>query len=348
MQKKVRWGVIGAGGIARRRTIPEGLDVASNAQLVGVYDTNVQSNMEVGQRFKATPYENVGALLAADLDAVYVATPVYLHAEQVAQSLRAGKHVLCEKPVALTAAEAQSVVSLAEQCQRQLGVGLMMRFHSQHQEALRLIRAGRLGQPVFARAQLSCWYPKLDGAWRQNPKLGGGGSLADMGIHCIDLLEMFFGPVASVACQISSLVHGYESEDSAVAMLRFENGAMGIVDTFFCLPDEACKNLLELYGSDGSILARGTIGQGSQGEMTFYSRPQGQGYDAQQTREIQQGVELRPAPINMYRAEIEEFSQAILDGRESQLAHGRGLHGQKILQACYESARTSKTVQVPA
>ena len=100
--------------------------------------------------------------------------------------------------------------------------------------------------------------------------LGGGGSLVDMGSHCIDLLEMFFGKVKSVSCFINNSVHDYESEDSALVSLFFENGAMGSVDTYFCIPDNSSKNILELYGSKGSILAKGTIGQGSAGEMTAY------------------------------------------------------------------------------
>ncbi len=346
MPDSIRWGVVGSGGIARRRTIPEGIVPASNARLVGVYGTNGNTNAEVAKAFGATPFDTLESLLATEMDAVYIATPVFVHAAQVAQCLRAGKHVLCEKPLALNVAEAQSLVELAGKCKLQLGVGLMMRLHSQHQEAQKMIAAGKLGRPVYARAQLSCWYPPLQGAWRQNPGQAGGGSLADMGVHCIDLLEMFFGPVASVSCQISRLVHNYETEDSSIVMLTFENGAMGTVDTFFCVPDESSKNVLELYGSEGSILAKGTIGQGSQGEMRLYSRPQGKGYDAQQSREQGEGVEIRPPAVNMYRAEIEEFSQALLDGKESELARGRGLRSQKLLHACYESARTSKTVRL--
>ncbi len=346
MQNCIRWGVVGSGGIARRRTIPEGIATASNACLAGVYGTNTKTNAEVAKAFGAAPFDSLKSLMAADIDAVYVATPVYMHAPQVAHCLGAGKHVLCEKPLALNVAEARTLMELAGECKLQLGAGLMMRFHSQHQEALRLIAAGKLGKPVYARAQLSCWYPPLEDAWRQNASRAGGGSLADMGVHCIDLLEMFFGPVASVNCQISTLVHNYETEDSAVVMLMFENGAMGTVDTFFCVPDESSKNVLELYGSEGSILAKGTIGQGSQGEMVFHARPQGKGYDAQQARDQADGVALCPPPVNMYRAEIEEFSQAILDGRESELARGRGLRSQKILQACYESAKTLKSVQI--
>jgi predicted dehydrogenase len=222
----------------------------------------------------------------------------------------------------------------------------MMRFHSQHQEARNLICSGKLGTPVYCRAQLSCWYPPLEGAWRQDPSQGGGGSLADMGVHCIDLLEMLLGPVVSVSCRTANLVHPYRSEDSAVATLEFENGALGTVDVFFCIPDEGSRNVLEVYGSEGSILAKGTIGQDSQGEMMFYSRSQGKGYDAQQEREAARGIALQPPPVNTYRAEVEEFSQAILDGRPSVLGGDAGLRSQRILAACYESARTQRTVEI--
>jgi len=222
----------------------------------------------------------------------------------------------------------------------------MMRFHSQHQEALKIIQSGKLGKPVYGRAQLSCWYPPLEGAWRQDPSQGGGGSLADMGVHCIDLLEMFFGPVVSVSCNIGNLVHSYRSEDSAVATLVFENGALGTVDTFFCIPDQSSQNVLELYGSEGSILAKGTISQGSKGEMVFQSRSPATGYDAQQDRDTGRGIELHPPPVNTYRAEIEEFSQAILEGRESGLGGDAGLKCQKILEACYESAKSARAVRV--
>ena len=346
MRNRIRWGVVGSGGIARRRTIPEGIAPASNAHLVGVYDTNLKANAEVAQAFGVRAFENLEELLAAEIDAVYVATPVSVHGEHVTCCMKAGKHVLCEKPLAMTVQEGQEVVALAEACKVQLGVALMMRFQSQHQEALKVIRSGKLGRAVYGRAQLSCWYPPIAGAWRQDPRQGGGGSLVDMGVHCIDLLEMFFGPVASVSCHIGSVVHPYASEDSAVATLVFENGALGTVDTFFCIPDDSSHNVLELYGSEGSILAKGTIGQGSEGEMVFYPRPQTNGYDAQQTRDTARGIVLNPPPVNTYRAEIEEFSQAILDGRESKLGGGRGLRSQRIVEACYASAQTSRSVSI--
>jgi predicted dehydrogenase len=168
----------------------------------------------------------------------------------------------------------------------------------------------------------------------------------DMGGHCIDLLEMFFGPVRAVSCFTSRTVHGYAAEDSAVASLFFESGALGVVDTFFCVPDEASQNRLELYGSMGSILARNTIGQGAAGEMIAYLGKDATGYDAQQSRAASGGVAITPLPVNPYRAEIEEFSQAILDNREPSNNAQIGLQSQRVLSACYESARTGKVVEL--
>jgi predicted dehydrogenase len=165
-----------------------------------------------------------------------------------------------------------------------------------------------------------------------------------MGGHCIDLLEMFFGPVRAVSCFTNRTVHAYASEDSAVASLQFANGALGVVDAFFCMPDEASQNRLELYGSLGSVLARGTIGQGDRGEMVGCLKKTGAGYDAQQTRATGGAVPMDPTPVNMYQAEIEEFSQALLDGREPSNNAQLGLQSHRVLAACYESASAGRAV----
>ncbi len=340
--------MIGSGGIARRRTIPEGILKADNAELSVVFDINAQANAEVAKESCAKEAGSIEALLDADIDAVYIATPAGLHSSQVQTCAKAGKHVLCEKPLGMTVAEAEAMIETCRQKAVKLGCALMMRFVTQHAEALKLIREGRLGKPTYARAQLSCWYPPIKGAWRQDPATGGGGALIDMGGHCIDLLEMFFGKVIRVSCFANNIVHDYKSEDSAVAMLFFENGAMATVDTFFCIPDNSSKNVLELYGSKGSILAKGTIGQGPAGEMVAFLEQEGKDYDAQQARTKAQGTIIAPQPVNTYQAEIEEFSQAIIEDREPLISAELGLRNQKILAACYESARSGKIIEVGA
>ena len=296
-------GVIGSGGIARRRTIPEGIMTARTPRWPPCTHTNAVTNAEVAAQFNAEPAGNLDALLNNGIDAVYVATPPGLHYEQVLECARAGKHVLCEKPLGMTVDEAGSMIAACRKAGVELGTAFMMRLLSQHQAALKLIEEGRLGRPTYGRAQLSCWYPPIKGAWRQDPATGGGGSLIDMGGHCIDLLEMFFGPVRRVSCFINNTVHDYTSEDSAVAMLRFENGALGTVDTFFCMPDESSKNVLELYGSKVRSWLRGTIGQGQAGQMTACLNMEAADYNAQQGRSAGQAVPIAPQPVNTYRTD---------------------------------------------
>lgn len=346
IENKVKWGVIGSGGIARRRTIPEGIALAEHAKLGSVYDINSEVNDAVAKEFYATAFLSIEELVNSDIDAVYVASPANMHLDHVIACAREKKHVLCEKPLGMTVKEAEKMIKICNDEGILLGTGLMMRFISQHQAALKLIQEGRLGKPVYGRAQLSCWYPPMEGAWRQNPVSGGGGSLMDMGSHCIDLLEMFFGKIRTVSCFINNSIHAYKSEDSAIVLLLFENGALATVDTFFCIPDNSSKNVLELYGSKGSILAKGTIGQDASGEMIAFLEEDNSGYNAQQVRNVGEGQVINPKPVNTYLAEIEEFSCAILENREPKNNARLGLQSQIVLSACYQSAKTGIAVRV--
>jgi predicted dehydrogenase len=346
MENKIKWGVIGSGGIAKRRTIPEGITKAEHAKLVAVFDTNPEANKSVAAEFNAVAVNSIKDLINSDIDAVYIASPADMHMEQVIECAKGKKHILCEKPLGMNVSEAEKMIRICRGEGVSLGVGLMMRFVEQHKAAQKIIQEGKLGKPVYGRAQLSCWYPPIQGAWRQDPKTGGGGSLMDMGSHCIDLLEMFFGKVKSVNCFINNNVHSYKSEDSAVVSLLFENGALGTVDTYFCIPDNSSKNVLELYGSKGSILAKGTIGQGLEGEMIAFLEGDSSGYSAQQERTAGGGIAINPKPVNTYLAEIEEFSCALIEKREPLNNFTLGLQSQKVLEACYKAAKSGKTIDI--
>lgn len=343
---KIKWAVLGSGGIACRRTIPEGILPARNASLTAVYDINKTINKEVSEQYGAYAADSIDELLGCDVDAVYIATPANMHCEQVEACVRAKKHVLCEKPLGLTVNDACQMSDICSRAGVMLGSAFMMQFHSQHKAALKMIRDGCIGKPIYARAQLSCWYPPIEGAWRQNPDLSGGGSLMDMGGHCIDLLEMFFGKIKKVSCFVNNTIHNYKSEDSAAVMLFFENGAIGVVDTFFCIPDICSENRLELYGSHGSIFGKGTIGQSQAGEMTAFLQQEAADYSAEQKRCQLRGIKIDPPPVNMYRAEIEEFSQSIIELREPANNAKLGIQSQIVIAACYESAKTGKVVDI--
>ena len=344
-RRKIRWGVIGSGGIARRRTIPEGIIGAEHAELAAVFNRSSEANAEVARTFHARPAATLAELLQGDVDAVYIASPPDAHLAQALACAAAGKHVLCEKPLATSPADAETMAAACRAAGVRLGTALMMRFQAQHLAAREMIAAGRIGRPVLARAQLSCWYPPITGAWRQDPARGGGGSLMDLGGHCLDLLEFFFGPIRALSCTTARIVHAYPVEDGAVVTAEFANGALGIVDTFFCIPDESSRNVLELYGSAGSLHASGTIGQGTSGEMVARLGGGG-GYDAGQQRVPVTDCAIAPAPVNMYRAEIEEFSRAVLEGREPANDAAIGVRSQRLLAACYDSARTRRRVEI--
>lgn len=129
---------------------------------------------------------------------------------------------------------------------------------------------------------LSCWYPDIEGAWRQTSELGGSGSLIDIRSHCIDVLEIVIdSKVKEVSCFTNTLVHRYPVKDTAMAILRFENGAEGVVDSCFSVSDASSKHRLEIYGTRGSIFAEGTIGQTPGGEMWAYLEKETKSYDAQ-------------------------------------------------------------------
>src|SRR6185436_1237503 len=114
MKAKIRWGVIGSGGIARRRTIPEGILPASNAELVAVWGRNPTTNAEVAHQFGARAAKTLGALLAEDVDAVYIASPNHAHLEQTRQAAAAAKHVFCEKPLGMNVAEAKGMLQACQ------------------------------------------------------------------------------------------------------------------------------------------------------------------------------------------------------------------------------------------
>ena len=344
---KVKFGVIGAGGIARRKTIP-GMLAAPNLQLEAVMDVADIAAIaaEFGVRKAYSKVEQVAA--DPEIQAVYIATPAHLHLEQIRICAAAGKHILCEKPLTLTSAEAREAVAVCRQHKVMLQEGYMMKFHGAHQAIKRLIDQGRLGKVVYIRAQLSCWYPPLPGAWRQDPAKGGGGSLIDMATHLYDLLDYFAGPIRRVVALTGNLVQGYASEDAATTLLELGNGAHATVDSFFCVPDEASRTRLEIYGSQGSIFTEGTIGQSTGGQAEGIFGLGAGAYDASQNKDVARTFgPLEFEKVNPYTAECTYFADCILKGREPALNGGdNAIRIMELTEKAYASARDGQVRRV--
>jgi predicted dehydrogenase len=349
--RQVSWGVIGAGGIASRRTLPGAVKSAPSARFVAVMDLSPEAARAAAEVFRIPRvYASEGELLAdPEVEALYIATPVQVHLAQILAAANAGKHVLVEKPIARTVAEAEEAIAACQRAGVLLGCGYMMRFHALHVAARELIARGELGRVVAGRAQLTCWYPPLPGAWRQDPRLGGGGALMDMGSHCIDLLEFLTGSkVAAVIAVNQSLVQSYESEDTSTVVMRLGSGAQMVVDSLFNVPDAASRGLLEVYGTRGALYGQGTVGQMPTGRIEVVLSDQGD-YDAQQERTPgERSFELQAEPVNMYAAEVEQFSVAMREGGRPAVDGEEALWNLKVVEACYRSGREGREIAVAA
>ncbi|MDR2759550.1 MAG: Gfo/Idh/MocA family oxidoreductase [Spirochaetaceae bacterium] len=348
--KKLSWGVIGAGGIADRRTLP-GMMLAKNASLAAVMEIEAGPAETLRKKYNAAKaYTSVEELLADPVvEAVYIASPVSAHYKQALAAAEAGKHILIEKPVALSLDEGKELVKICAEKKLQFSAGFMMRFHPCHRELREIISGGGLGKIVSLRAQLTCWYPEIPGAWRQDPALSGGGALMDMGIHCIDLLQYLTGSRAvRVSALIGTRIFSYAVDDSASLIMEFENGAHAFVDAFFNIPDDASENRLEIYGTGGCALAAGTIGQTGGGSCSLvYSNPGG--YNKNQNREESRGRQnLSWTEVNPYTLEIESFGDSLLNGNKPEVPAKEALQVQRVIACAYKAARENRTVEIPS
>lgn len=345
--RKVNFGVIGAGGIALRKTIP-GLMQTQNCRLVAVMNPR-NADAIAAKLGGIRAYDTEAALLAdPDVQAVYIASPVNCHVRQIQLAAEAGKHVLCEKPLTMTLAEGRVAVAACKRHRVFLQEGYMMKFHGAHQRIKELIDSGKLGRLVYLRAQLSCWYPPIPGAWRQNPKTGGGGALIDMATHLYDLLDFFAGPVKRIAALTGNLVQRYPSEDASTTLLEFKSGAHATVDCFYCIPDEASRTRLEIYGSQGAVLSEGTIGQSQGGTLEGIFGLGDAGYDAAQNKDVARKFAPIPFPqVNPYTAECEYFADCILQKKAPVLNDARNaLRILKLTEQAYASSRCRRTGRV--
>ena len=339
MNQKIRWGVIGAGGIADRRTIP-GMMLCDNAELVAV----MEINMELAEKCRAKwgckkAYDNEADLLAdPEIDAVYIASPVVLHAKQAMAAADAGKHILIEKPLAMTAEEGQKVVDYCESKGVKIAAGLMMRFGSYVQAMKKAIAEGKIGKPVSGYAQFTCWYPDIPGAWPQTKAASGGGAMMDMGVHCIDLMQYILDSNAKdVAAFHDTLSFHYEVEDSSSVLMRMENGCQCVVQSNFNIPDEAAKWRLEFFGDQGRLVGENVLGQIDGGTLDALFCGNVGGYDAQQNTKDIKGTSIDVEFGNMYTREIVSFGNSILNGLPLEVPASDAVQVQKVMEAAYRS-----------
>jgi predicted dehydrogenase len=285
----LKWLVIGVGDITTKRVIPALLE-EKRSELWGIVTRDPG---------KAAPYgvqvfTDLGVALAAGgADAVYVASPVFLHAPQTLASLGAGKQVLCEKAMAMNYAEARSVVEAARAAGKTLGVAYYRRTYPKLARAKELLRQGAIGQPLLAYITCYEWRSPAEvrRAWQFDPALAGGGPLFDIGSHRIDVLNFLFGEPQQVAAQLSNAVHVTAVEDGATVLIEYANKVRGIVDVRW--NTRVKRDEFRIIGTDGEM------------DLTPLSGP---------NLVYPGGREDLPPHANLHFPCIQNFVAAVLDG----------------------------------
>jgi 1,5-anhydro-D-fructose reductase (1,5-anhydro-D-mannitol-forming) len=244
----LNWIVIGIGDITIRRVIPA-IQAEKRSRLYGLVTRDPAKAAPYAARVWPTLDE---ALADPAVDAVYVGTPVFLHAPQTIQSLRAGKHVLCEKPMAMNEAEARAMVHAAEKSGKIFGAAYYRRFYPKVRRAKHLIEAAAIGKPVLAELTCHMWFDGTGSrSWLVDPSKAGGGPLFDIASHRIDVLNFLFGQPQRVTAQLSNVVHHYVVEDNATVMIEYAGGVRGVVDVRW--HSKVARDECRIRGTDGEM-----------------------------------------------------------------------------------------------
>ncbi len=251
-------GVIACGAIAQEAHLP---NYASHpkAHLVAVADIDEGRAKEVAARFGVpnvyTDYRDL--LKRDDIQAVSVCGPNCVHAEHTIAALKAGKHVLCEKPMTVSLAEANDMIAAAESTGLQLMVGFTHRFHHFNRKARDLVADNAIGRPLTIRVRFAhtgpytSWVAKSD--WFFKPKMAGGGAVLDMGIHALDIARFVLNQeLRTVSANLATLSHDIQAEDTAVISLEFLGGTLGYIETGW--HSGPGTSGIEIYGSRGTLI----------------------------------------------------------------------------------------------
>ena len=330
----LRWGLVGCGWVARDYVVPA-LVAAPPARLVALCDPDpaaLDRVAAVAGPGVATFTDLAAFLRTPGLDAVYVATPNHLHRPITEAAARAGKHVLCEKPMATTLADAEAMVAACRAAGVRYATAFDQRFHAAHRRLRALVAAGRLGTITAVRVHYACWTPPEwrpptdDGRhdnWRADPARAGGGAFLDLAPHGLDLTQTLLGEeLTKVHVLLQRRVHAYPVDDGAALVGRFAGGALLTMNVAYNCPDAFPRRTLELFGTDAMAVARNTMGQTPGGTLELTDARTG----ATAPVPIAPGEDVSP-----FQTGVEAFSRALLNHVLFPFPPERDLHTMRLL-----------------
>ena len=344
----VRFGIIGCG----TASIPvcEAILASPSVELAAVYDVNEELAEDIHRRFQVPTMRTLEALLAASwIDAVYIAVPHHLLATLTEQALKAGKHTLTEKPLAISLDDADRLIALADEQNRALGVFFEMRYAPAHEVARELIQSGAIGNITGVQIQtlidkpMTYWQSGYAGRsvnpWRGVKAQAGGGVLLMNTSHLLDAMLYVTGlKVTSVAAEIGTLAANVEVEDMASASLRFDNGAIGNIIAGAHIAGAQHNECCYLYGTQGQLRLPDPYGSGP---LQIYLNQSFDGYVAGQWHSIPL------QPVRVYERAIEEFTRAVQSGQCPPIDAHAARQVLSIVLAIYQAAAEKRTVKLP-
>ena len=303
----LRWGMIGSSGWADHTFAPAVARARGN-RLVAVLGSTAKG----AQAFAAKhgidgAYASLNELLAQPgIDAVWVASPPDLHRVQTVAALKAGKHVLCEKPMAVSVADCKAMTRAAVQADRQLRIGFNNRAHPELQKLAKAVAAGRFGEALQAHVQVYHPNPSAPPAWRQNQRRSGGWAIGDIGTHLLDVLCWLMpADAARASGHLSNRCWGFKTDDHAAVKVSFKNGALGSITA--CTGAAGGAPRVEFYGTRGYFILRGGLfGMPGELECSFKGKA---------------ATQVAVAGFDTYGGEVEQFAQAVR-GKACVLASG--------------------------
>lgn len=341
----VRFALIGCGKITERLALPQ-LQGCADARVTALIDKDRSTARRMAERFGLdhcriwTSWKRM--LQEAEVDAVAVNLPNVLHAEVAIAALEAKKHVMVEKPIALTLTEADAMVHAARANRRLLMVEHTQRFHPAHEVAYAVLRRGSLGRLTQLRGRIGHAGPEYWAgrrqSWYTDRRQSGGGALIDVGVHIVDMLRWLSGKeVRRIVCQATTLEKRLSVEDTASALLEFTDGTFGSVEASWTTrPYEVSTHF---YGEGGQLW---TDISAARPVSIQYCQRTG---DPNQPR----GKPLRPAVPASSRVggAYPTFIRSIMTGRPVAVPGEEGRRTLEVVLAAYASVRTGRWVELP-
>lgn len=340
MTTEIGFGVVGCGLIGKVQA--EAITSIPGARLVAVCARDEKRTAEFAAKFGATGYTNYDQFLRhPGLQIVNICTPSGLHAEQGIAAAQAGKHVLVEKPIETTLEKADALIEACDRSGVKLGVIFQSRFLPAVQKIKHAIDEGKLGRLMLGDAYVK-WYRAPEyyaDSWHGTMALDGGGALINQAIHTVDLLRWMMGPVDVAFAMKGALRYPHiEAEDTLVANLRFQNGALGVIEaTTSAKP--GFKRRLEISGERGTVIL--------DGDAISVWEIDGESEEANESEQITDGS-ANPAAISNegHRRQIEDMMRAVIEDRAPMIDGREGRKSLEVVVALYESAASGQAIRI--